>query len=203
MHNAFLDLGGEKMSKSLGNVLTIRSLLDRFPGEALRYAMLSAHYRDPFEWNDERVRQARQSLDRFYLALRAVAAVEPIPPETPAVLAALEDDINSPLAQSVLHELAGQLNKAETEREKALAKGELLASGRLMGFLDQDPEAWFRWQPEGARGLSDGEIDRLVEARREARAKRSFAEADRIRDMLAGQGILLEDGPQGTIWRRT
>jgi len=203
MHNAFLDLGGEKMSKSLGNVLTIRSLLERFPGEALRYAMLSAHYRDPFEWNDDRVRSAREALNRFYGALRPVAGLEPAWPETPATLAPLEDDLNSPLAQAVLHELAGELNKAETEDERRTAKGALLAGGHLMGLLEAEPDSWFRWQPAGAAGLNDLEIDRLVEARREARAKRNFAEADRLRNMLAGNGILLEDGPQGTTWRRT
>jgi cysteinyl-tRNA synthetase len=201
MHNAFLDFGGEKMSKSLGNVLTIRALLDRFPGEALRYAMLSAQYRDPFEWNDERVRQAKLALDRFYGALRPVAGLASVEPERPAVQDALEDDLNTPLAQAVLHEQATVLNKATTTAEKAAAKGALLASGRLMGFLSADPDIWLRGTASG--GLSDGEIDRLVEARREARARRDFAEADRLREMLSSRGIQLEDSAQGTIWRRS
>jgi cysteinyl-tRNA synthetase len=203
MHNAFLDLGGEKMSKSLGNVLAIKGLLERFPGEALRYAMLGAHYRDPLDWNDDRVREARAAVERFYTALRPLAGLQPVWPDAPVTLAALQDDLNSPLALALLHEQASRLFKAASDRERALAKGELLAGGRLMGLLDADPETWFRWKPAGETGLGDDEIDRLVEARREARAKRNFAEADRLRGHLARHGVLLDDGPQGTVWRRT
>jgi cysteinyl-tRNA synthetase len=202
MHNAFLQLEGEKMSKSLGNIRTVHALLDEAPGEALRYAMLSAHYRDPIDWTGERLRQAKAALDRFYVALRAVAEIEPVAPVAPAVLPALEDDLNTPLAQSVLHELATALNKAETTRQKEEAKGALLAAGHLMGFLEQDPEAWLRWRPKDAEGLSDGEIDALIQARRDARAARNFAEADRLRKELTDAGIILEDKQEGTIWRR-
>jgi cysteinyl-tRNA synthetase len=203
MHNAFLDMEGEKMSKSLGNIQTVHELLDEAPGEALRYAMLTAHYRDPLDWTGERVRQAKASLDRFYVALRAAAEISPIYPVTPAVLPALEDDLNTPLAQSVLHELATTLNKAEGFQQKAEAKGALLASGQLMGFLEQDPETWLRWQPKSAGGgLSDAEVDALIAARRAARAARDFAEADRLRKLLTDGGIILEDKPDGTIWRR-
>jgi cysteinyl-tRNA synthetase len=203
MHNAFLDLEGEKMSKSLGNIRTIHELLDEAPGEALRYAMLTAHYRDPLDWTGERLRQAKAALDRFHVALRAAGEVEPAWPAVPPVLPALEDDLNTPLAQSVLHDLATRLNKAETARDKAEAKGALLASGRLMGLFEQDPETWLRWQPKSAGGLDDAEIDRLVAARRAARASRDFAEADRLRTQLTEAGIILEDGPERTIWRRT
>jgi cysteinyl-tRNA synthetase len=118
------------------------------------------------------------------------------------VLPALEDDLNTPLAQSVLHDLATRLNKAETMRDKAEAKGALLAAGRLMGFLEQDPDSWLRWQPKAALGLDDAEIDRLVAARRAARAARDFAAADRLRAQLTEAGIILEDGAERTIWRR-
>ena len=202
MHNAFLDLEGEKMSKSLGNIRTAHELLDEAPGEALRYAMLTAHYRDPLDWTGERLREAKAALDRFYGALRKTAEIEPVFPITPAVLPALEDDLNTPLAQAVLHELASNLNKAETIPQKAAAKGALLASGRLMGFFEQDPEIWLRWQPKSASGLTDEQVDGLIAARREARAARNFAEADRLRLALTEGGIILEDGPQGTIWRR-
>jgi cysteinyl-tRNA synthetase len=202
MHNAFLDLEGEKMSKSLGNIRTVHELLDQAPGEALRWAMLTAHYRDPLDWTGERLRQAKASLDRFYGALRAVAEIQPIEPVTPAVLPALEDDLNTPLAQSVLHELVTTLNKATTAQQKAEAKGALLASGRLMGFLDQDPETWLRWQPKAAEGLADAEVEALILARRQARAEKNFAEADRLRKALTDGGIILEDKPDGTIWRR-
>ncbi len=202
MHNAFLDFSGEKMSKSLGNVETVHELLKRFPGEALRYAMLSAQYREPLDWNDERVREAKGALDRFYGALRAVSDVEAVYPAEAPVMAALADDLNTPRAQAVLHELATELNKAKTLTAKAEAKGALLASGEIMGFLDQDPEAWFRWRPEGAGGLDDAAVETLVAARIDARARRDFAEADRLRKELTDAGISLEDGPGGTIWRR-
>jgi cysteinyl-tRNA synthetase len=202
MHNAFLDLDGEKMSKSLGNFQIVHELLKDHPGEALRYAMLTALYRDPLDWRLDRVRQAKQALDRFYGALRAVAAIEPVWPEAPAVLPALMDDLNTPLALSVLHELATALNKAEFEEDKARAKGALLASGRVMGFLGADPETWLHWRPAGAEGLADAEIKALILARREARARRDFTAADSIRKQLTEAGIALEDGPQGTIWRR-
>jgi cysteinyl-tRNA synthetase len=202
MHNAFLDLEGEKMSKSLGNIRTVHELLDQAPGEALRWAMLTAHYRDPLDWTEDRLRQAKAALDRFYGALRSVAEIEAIEPVTPAVLPALEDDLNTPLAQSVLHELVSTLNKAETMRQKAEAKGALLASGRLMGFLQQDPEAWLRWRAKSAEGLSDDEVDALIAARRQARADKDFGEADRLRKQLTDGGIILEDKPDVTIWRR-
>jgi cysteinyl-tRNA synthetase len=202
MHNAFLNLEGEKMSKSLGNFLIVHDLLKQFQGEAIRYAMLSALYRDPMDWTLDRVRQAKQSLDRFYTALRAAAEIEPIWPESPAVLPALEDDLNTPLAQAVLHELATNLNKAESVEDKARAKGALLASGHLMGFLSDDPEAWLHWRAEADEGLADAEIEALITARREARARRDFAAADSLRKQLTDAGIVLEDGPNGTIWRR-
>ncbi len=199
MHNAFVNFEGEKMSKSLGNFRTIRDVLGHAPGEAARYAMLTAHYRDPIDFTAERLAQAKQNLDRYYLALRGVAEVVPVGGDLPhSVRAALEDDLNTPLALTALHELLTELNKAETAADRARLKDALLAGGLVLGLLHQDPEAWLRG---GAQAT--GEIESLISARNAARKAKNFAEADRIRTDLALKGIVLEDKPDGsTLWRR-
>jgi cysteinyl-tRNA synthetase len=204
LHNGYLMVEGEKMSKSLGNFFTVRELLDQAPGEAIRLAMLSTHYHQPFDWTAEGLKQARAQMDRMYTALRACADVPADDGAVPlVVMAALEDDLNTPLAISHLHELAGALNKASSAQEKAHLKGQLLASAHLLGVLHQDPEAWFRWAPAGAaEGLGEAEIEALIAARMAARKNKDFAEADRIRKQLADNGVVLEDGPAGTSWKR-
>jgi cysteinyl-tRNA synthetase len=203
LHNGYLMVEGEKMSKSLGNFFTVRELLAQAPGEAIRLCMLSTHYHQPFDWTAEGLKQARATLDRLYTALRS-ANVDAEPGAAPIeVMAALEDDLNTPLAIAHLHELATALNKAESNADKAKAKAALLASGQVLGVLQQDPDGWFKWQPEGAAaGLSDGEIDALIQARTNARKAKDFAESDRIRKHLSDNGITLEDFPQGTTWKR-
>ena len=198
MHNGYLKVDSEKMSKSIGNVLTVRELLDDgWPGEVIRLVLLSAHYRQPLDFSEDALVQAKAALDRIYGALRQVANVDANSNEVPAeVVAALEDDLNTPLAISHVHELVTALNKAENHGTSAALKGALLAAGNLLGLAQDDPESWF----QGDAG--DAEIDGLIERRNQARRDKDFAEADRIRDELAARGIVLEDGAGGTTWRR-
>jgi cysteinyl-tRNA synthetase len=203
MHNGFVQVNGEKMSKSLGNFFTVRELLEKgHRGEAIRLALLTAHYRQPIDITDDGLRQARQQLDRLYGALRDfdTAPAGQNAPSLP-VLAALEDDLNTPLALSHLYETMTALNKAEQPAERQKLRGELLASASLLGLLEGDPADWF----QGAKGGEDDSawIETQIAARLAARKARNFAEADRIRDELGAKGIVLEDGPQGTSWRRT
>ena len=179
VHNGFLSMAGsEKMSKSLGNVVTVGELLERgHKGEVLRFALLSAHYRQPLEWSDALIAQSKATLDRLYRVAGDSEAAEP----DPAVLEALADDLNTPLALS---------------RLSAIEDGAVLrASARLMGLLEENSSSWFQ-------GAGDARIDALVAARTEAKQRRDFAEADRLRAELSEEGIVLEDGANGTIWRR-
>jgi cysteinyl-tRNA synthetase len=203
LHNGYLMVEGEKMSKSLGNFFTVRELLAQAPGEAIRLCMLSSHYHQPFDWTAEGLKQARATLDRLYTALRgsadAAGEAGAVPVE---VMAALEDDLNTPLAIAHLHEIVTALNKATDPTEKAKARAALIASAQLLGVLEQDPEAWFKWQPEGAETLSEAAIEAAIIARVEARKAKNFAEADRIRKDLLDKGVVLEDFPHGTTWKR-
>jgi cysteinyl-tRNA synthetase len=202
VHNGFLTVEGEKMSKSLGNFFTVRDLLGEFPGEAIRLTLLGAHYRQPLDFTRDLLRQSKATLDRWYTALRSV---DEAPPKTEVpfeVLAALEDDLNTPMAISHVHALATALNKATDPAEKARLKGGLLAAGRLLGILQQDPIAWFQGEAGDAATDDAAMIEDLIERRKEARKSKNFAEADRIRKELTDMGIVLEDGPGGTTWKR-
>ena len=201
MHNAYIDMDGEKMSKSLGNVRTVRELLERYPGEVLRFALLSAQYRSPLNFSEELLEQAQSTIDGFYLSLRNVADIpaEPVLDVESSVFKALLDDLNTPAAIAELHKLAKQLNKASADQLSA-AKTALLSAGHLLGILQEDPEAWFAAKLD--ESLDAAAIDALVTERFEAKQARDFARADAIREELNAAGIVIEDGPNGSTWRR-
>ena len=203
IHNAFIDMGGEKMSKSLGNVRTVRELLARFPGEVLRFALLSAHYRSALNFSGELLTAARGTLDAFYGALRRHLDVESaaLSVADSRVFSALLDDMNTPEAIAALHGAASILNKSDDPQEIAIAKAELKVGGGLLGLLQTDPEVWFTASVREA-GPTAEEIDILIKERITAKANRNFQRADQIRDDLEAQGVVLEDGPDGTQWRR-
>jgi cysteinyl-tRNA synthetase len=187
MHNGFLNISGEKMSKSLGNFFTVHELLDQFPGEAIRLLLLSAHYRQPLDFTHEGLVQAKATLDRWYGALRGkdVAPATAVPK---SVEDALNDDLNTPMAIGAIHQLADP--------------ADLCAGANALGLLQQDAEAWFRWTPAGSSGPADDEIEVAISARQAARKAKDFKESDRIRDDLKAKGVILEDGPKGTTWKR-
>lgn len=204
LHNGFLSLDSTKMSKSLGNVLLVHDMIKTIPGEAIRLALLSAHYRQPLDWSDDTIDAAKRMLDRLYGAIRGVEInaedrSTALPPD--AVVTALEDDLNTPKALSAMFDVVRQLNKtsdAATRREIAL---QVVAAGDLLGLLRDSAEAWFAGAGEPAMPAED--IERLLGERNAARAKRDFALADAIREQLATAGIAIEDGAEGTRWRRS
>jgi cysteinyl-tRNA synthetase len=203
LHNAYVDMDGEKMSKSLGNVRTVRDLLGLYPGEVLRFALLSTHYRSPLNFSGEVLDNAKLTLNSFYQALRNTSDIcpEDVRPEDTPAFTALLDDLNTPKAIAALHASCKALNKADA-KTAATCKGELLAMGRLMGLLGSDPEQWFT-ESSSSAALTPEDIEQRLAARLEARARKDFAAADAVRDELQAAGIELEDGPKGTTWRRS
>ncbi|MEM6413636.1 MAG: cysteine--tRNA ligase [Pseudomonadota bacterium] len=210
VHNGFLSMGSEKMSKSLGNIVLPKDLLKERHGEVLRWALLSAHYRQPLEWREALLDQTKKQLDRFYRLFLELKADDTSDPdetlEVPrSIILALENDMNTPEAFAGLHELrdiAVQLEGAA--RIRAIKR--MRVAGQLMGFFEEDPEAWFRGvlsiETDDATRLSASDIDRLLQERARARAEKNFARADEIRDRLSSEEIIIEDGPHGATWRR-
>ena len=195
LHNGYVTMGDEKMSKSLGNILAAHEAIAEHRGETVRAALLAAHYRAPVALTDDALAEARNVLDRLYRAVGNVAADEGAVDGT--FLDALADDLNTPAAMARLHELAGDANRGDGDAAVALK-----SSAALLGLLQQSAGDWARGDT-GADGMDDATIEAAIEARKQARANRDFAAADAIRDDLAANGILLEDGPEGTVWRRS
>jgi len=207
MHNGFVRINEEKMSKSLGNFFTLREVLERYQGEEIRAFILSSHYRSPLNYSDEQLDHARQALTRLYTALRGLDDAEPLDEGAyeSRFQEAMNDDFNTAEALAVLFDLAREINKArETNNQRAAGLGALLRRlGDVLGLLQSDPEVYLKGGDTGSEeGLSDSEIDELIEARQQARQGKNWAESDRIRDQLQEAGIILEDGAQGTTWRR-
>ncbi|MGB1069889.1 MAG: cysteine--tRNA ligase, partial [Henriciella sp.] len=201
MHNGFLDMSGEKMSKSLGNVVLLHDLLADWPGEVIRFAMLSGHYRAPLDWTPDLLQQASTTLNRIYGALRRVWSETGGTASDTGVMAALKDDLNTPVALAELSRLAGEANGAADRDDRAgmaAMRADLLAAGQYLGLLSVSPAEW----EQGGDDADKDRIDGLVAARIEARNQKNWAEADRLRDQLKAEGIEIMDGAGGSTWRR-
>ncbi|MBV2090764.1 MAG: cysteine--tRNA ligase [Candidatus Thiodiazotropha sp. (ex Ctena orbiculata)] len=206
MHNGFVRINDEKMSKSLGNFFTVREILDRYQAEEVRYFILTSHYRSPLNYDTEHLDNARGALTRFYTALRGLPEGESAGGESfkSRFHEAMDDDFNTPEALAVLFDLVREINRIkETNVEDAASLGaQLRELGGMLGLLQSDPESYLKGGASADGGLSDDKIDAMIQARIDARAAKDWGEADRIRDELQEAGILLEDGPEGTTWRR-
>ncbi len=205
LHNGFVTVEKRKMSKSLGNTTTVHDLLKTWPGETLRYLLLTAHYRQPLDWSDTEVARCQKTLERIYTALRSVKELnlelkvaDKIPAE---FLATLNDDLNTPMALAELSALARKIGNSNTPEEKQLAAADLLAAGALIGLLQHDPAEWLSAKSVESNAADTETIQSMVDARDAARANREFAEADRLRDALQEMGVKLEDSSTGTRWR--
>lgn len=199
MHNGILTVNGEKMSKSLGNFLTVEALLAEATGETIRLALLLAHYRQTLDWTAESLPRAKASLDRFYRALEGYDGNFDPQEVDERVLEALEDDLNTPLAIARLHEIAQSIYQTDDLSLKKAWQTKLKASGFILGLLQQATTDWFQ---KGVSSIDEAVVKDLIAARQRARDQRDFKEADHIRQKLLDYGILLEDTPHGTIWRK-
>ncbi len=200
LHNGMLTFGGAKMSKSVGNIEKVRELVEKYPPEALRLALLSAHYRQPLEWSDGLVEQSVRTLDRLYGTLRDLGPRPDSQPTIPAaVAAALDDDLNTPAALAELASIGADARRAATPEARAAGASALRGAGFAMGLLQQSPTAWFE---RGTSGGDDARIQSRIDARDAAKRARDFALSDSIRAELLTEGVVLEDTPQGVRGKR-
>ncbi|MEM8982545.1 MAG: cysteine--tRNA ligase [Pseudomonadota bacterium] len=202
LHNGYLNIDNTKMSKSLGNVFLVRELLAEHPGEVLRLALLSAHYRQPLDWSGSLLADSKRKLDRLYGALRHAGELAGEDAPSEAVVAALADDINTPGALAALFDLARDINRTEDPAERAKQGQRLQASGALLGLLSQSPDAWFGHTDSAAGELAGETIEARLAERQQAKADKDYARADAIRTELERAGIIIEDTPAGARWRR-
>ena len=200
VHTGMLMINGVKMSKSLGNFYTVDEILDKHPAEALRLLFLTTHYHQPFNFTFEGLQQAKAILDKFYNALQKNKDVPTIDIEPDSrIIEALADDLNTPLALSYLHEIVNDLNKAESEEERSRLKSLLVKSAYMLGLLYNEPESWFKGEGNDDEAA---EIESLIAKRAEAKKNKDWATADAIRNELKDKGIVLEDSPTGTTWKK-
>ena len=201
IHNGFVTMDGEKMSKSLGNIFLVNDLLEQYPGETLRLSLLSSHYKQPLNWNTDIIEQAQKNLDRLYRVLKdnIKIVIDKQAKPSEEVTKALSDDLNSSLAIYEINSLADNLSKCKPE-EKSFFKGQLLASGKILGILQDCPNKWLKYGTTN-NNLDSNLIEELLNKRKEARDNKNFIEADKVRDKLKKMGIEIEDTSDGTIWR--
>jgi cysteinyl-tRNA synthetase len=201
VHNGFITMSDQKMSKSLGNIQLIREVLAEIPGEVARWVLLSAHYRQSVDWTPESIAQAEKTIDRIY---RTLADVSELPVDAAVavdeeVLSALDDDLNTPKAFARINQLAKALANADDEASRIQLKSSLLNSCSLLGVLQTDPATWFAGKQQAGDDIKD-QVEQLIAEREQARADKNWGRSDEIRDQLDAMGVVLEDSAEGTRW---
>jgi cysteinyl-tRNA synthetase len=200
LHNGMINMSNQKMSKSLGNILLIKDVIKDYQGEVIRWLLLSAQYRQSVDWSKDSIHKAQKTMDRIYATLRDNQATEvevnnaliPV-----VVIDALDDDLNTPKAFAEINKIAKQLANAESQEDKKLFKSQLLSTGQLLGFFQQQPETWFK---SADADIDTAKVEALIQQRDQARANKDWAKSDEIRDELAAMNVVLEDSTNGTRW---